>query len=122
MKEECLICELNEKKQFIEETEGWFVDIPRDFTFPGLYFIRCKRHIESLSEMNEKESSEVGLLIQKYAKKSQNEANAQRVLALSLGLSDPHIHFWILPKTDENSDDVLKLRSAMGEILSRYKK
>lgn len=119
---DCILCSFNEKKQFIEETEGWFVDIPRDFTFPGLYFIRCKRHIESLSEMNEKESSEVGLLIQKYAKKSQDEANAQRVLALSLGLSDPHIHFWILPKTEENSDDVLKLRSAMGEILSRYKK
>lgn len=116
-----MLCSLNNIRQFVEETEGWFVDIPRDFEFEGLYFIRCKRHIESLGELNEEESSEIGGLIQKYSQKSQDEAKAQRVLALSLGLSDPHIHFWILPKTEENSDDVLKIRSAMGEILKRYK-
>lgn len=118
----CPLCILNNKQQCIEETEGWFVDKSRDFEFEGLYFIRCKRHIESLAEMNEEESSEIGLLIQKYSQKSQDEVLAQRVLAMSLGLSDPHIHFWILPKTKENSDDVLKLRTAMGEILSKYKK
>jgi len=77
---DCLLCKFNETKRCIEETEGWFVDKSWDFTFPGLYFIRCKRHIESLSEMNEKDSNEIGLLIQKYSKKSQDEANAQRVL------------------------------------------
>lgn len=120
--DDCLLCSLNNKKQYIEETSGWFVDKSRDFEFEGLYFIRCKRHIESLGEMNELESSEIGLLIQKYSKKSQNEAKAQRVLAMSLGLSDPHIHFWILPKTRENENDILMLRTAMQAVLKRYKK
>lgn len=71
--------------------------------------------------MNDEESSQIGSLIQKYSKKSQKEARAQRVLAMSLGLADPHIHFWILPKTKENSDDVLLLKKAMGEILKKYK-
>lgn len=71
--------------------------------------------------MNKAESSEMGGLIKKYSGKSQEDTKAQRVLALSLGLSDPHIHFWILPKTEENSDNILKLRTAMGEILAKYR-
>lgn len=115
---DCLLCSFNNKKQCIEETSGWYVDIPRDFEFTGLYFIRCKRHIESLGEMNGEESSEIGGLIQKYSKKSQDEAKAQRVLAMSLGLSDPHIHFWILPKTTENEAEIEQLRIAMRNILA----
>lgn len=118
---DCLLCSFNAEVQYIEETKSWFVDIPRDFQFPGLFFIRCKRHIESLGEMNEEECGEIGGLIQKYSRKSQIEANAQRVLAMSLGLSDPHIHYWILPKTQENENDVLKIKDAMKNILSHYK-
>lgn len=118
---ECLLCSFNSNKQFIDETSGWYIDIPRDFEFKGLYFIRCKRHIESLGEMNIDESNEIGGLIQKYSEKSKNEAKALRVLALSLGLSDPHIHFWILPKTDINSDQIEQIRLAMKNLLSKYK-
>lgn len=119
--DDCLLCSFNDKKQCIEETSGWYVDIPRDFTFEGLYFLRCKRHIESLAEMNKEESREIGSLIQKYSKKSQIVSKAQRVLAMSLGLSDPHIHFWILPKAAENESEVLQLREATRNIMSRYK-
>lgn len=116
----CKLCEFNKSGQNIEQTDHWYIDQPRDFKFAGLYFIRCKRHIESLAEMSEEESSEIGCLIQKYSKRSQDEAKAQRVLAMSLGLSDPHIHFWILPKTEDNESEVLQLREVMRNIISRY--
>ncbi len=117
----CLLCSFNEKSQSIDETSGWFVDEARDFKFSGLFFIRLKRHCESLAELTDEESSEIGGLIKKYSAKSYEVSHAQRVLALSLGLSDPHIHFWILPKTQKNSDDVLLLKEAMGKILKRYR-
>lgn len=122
MRKNCLICTYNEKKQYIEESARWFVDVPQEFKFPGLFFIRLKRHCESLAELTVEESSEVGQLIQKYSLKSYDVAKAHRVLAMSLGLSDPHIHFWILPKTNENGNDVLQIRKAMQTILKRYKK
>ena len=79
MKEECSLCIFNSKALFIEETSAWFIDKSRDFEFKGLYFIRCKRQIESLAEMNEEESSQVGALIKKYSTKNQNETKAQKV-------------------------------------------
>ncbi len=119
---ECVLCAMNISKQFIEEGTSWLVDEPRDFKFPGLFFIRLKRHCESLAELTVEESSEIGQLIQKYSLKSYDIAKAQRVLAMSLGLSNPHIHFWILPKTSKNGNEVLTLRTAMQTILKRYKR
>lgn len=118
----CSLCLFNEKKQCIEEGRGWLVDEPWDYSFQGLFFIRLKRHCESLAELTSEESEEIGGLIQKYSAKSSEVSNADRVLAMSLGLSDPHIHFWILPKTSKNTEDVLKIREAMRIILKRYKK
>ena len=117
----CLLCSLNDKKQFVEETSNWYVDIPCDFEFEGLFFIRLKRHCESLADLTDEESSEVGVLIRKYSAKSYEISKAQRVLAMSLGLSDPHIHFWILPKTDVNEEEVLHLRGAIQNIIRKYK-
>lgn len=118
----CVLCLFNEKRQYIEDENGWFVDEPRDFKFPGLFFIRLKRHCESLADLTNEESSGIGHLIKKYSAKSYKISNAQRVLAMSLGLSDPHIHFWILPKTNENENDFLTLQNVMKTILKRYKK
>lgn len=117
----CMLCLFNEKEQYIKNSLFWVVDEPRDFTFPGLYFIRLKRHCEALSELNTGESKEIGELIQKYSLKSYEKSRAQRVIAMSLGLSEPHIHFWILPKTSENKNDVLEIQKAMQTILKRYK-
>lgn len=117
-----MLCKFNQKGQHIENASFWVVDEPRDFVFPGLYFIRLKRHCEALYELTEGESNEIGGLIKKYSEKSYKVSKAIRVLCLSLGLSDPHIHFWILPKTTENEIDILTLRSAMQTILKRYKK
>lgn len=121
MSTDCLLCKFNSKNQFIDETSSWFVDEPRDFEFPGLFFIRLKRHCEALSELTEEESSEVGSLIKKYSAKSYKVSKAQRVLAMSLGLTDPHIHFWILPKTQKNGQEVELIKEAMHSILRLYK-
>lgn len=120
--EDCVLCLFNEKKQCIEESNYWYIDEPRDYSFPGLFFIRLKRHIEELSELTDEESEEIGGLVKKYSKKSYEVSKASRVLAMSLGLSDPHIHFWIVPKTEENEYEVLEIRNAMKKLVSRYKK
>ena len=122
MQPNCLICQLNTSKKFVvEESEFWQIDNPANFDFPGLFFIKTKRHIESLDDLSPEEAREIGSFIKKYAKKSKNISHAERVLAMSLGLSEPHIHFWILPKTLENGEQVMEISKAIKKLVGRNK-
>lgn len=118
----CLICELNSAGKFsVFTSNAWIVDLPFDIPLKGLYFIKTKRHIEHLSELNKDESKELGVLIQKYAKISKKETKAKRIITMSLGFSDPHLHFWIVPVTKDTEKELLKIKDLMKDFADRFR-
>lgn len=118
----CLLCELNlSQDNKIHETEFWRVDLPLDIKMPGLLFIRLKRHCEQLADLTVKESQDLGQLIKFASKKSQEIAKPRRVLAMSLGLKDPHLHFWIIPVREEDEENIKNIPFALRSIVSPYK-
>lgn len=103
------------------EGKNWQVDRPFDINLDGLFFIKTKRHVEELENLTSGETSEIGSLIKKFSKESRKKSNAQRVLAMSLGLSDPHVHFWIIPVTKKTEKDLVKIKKIMREFVDKYR-
>ena len=63
----------------------------------------------------------MGHLIQKYSKISQKEAKAKRIIAMSLGFSDPHVHFWIIPVTGKTEKELFKIKSLMKNFADKLR-
>lgn len=120
---DCLICILNQEKNYlIEETAWWQIDTPQDISLNGLYFIKTKRHIESLTDLLDKEAQELGGLLQKYSTKSKGKTHALKIITFSLGFTQPHLHFWVLPITENNYDLGKDIGRAVKQFADRYKK
>lgn len=119
---ECLICNLNTSKDFLVfEGKYWQVDTPLDIKLDGLFFIKTKRHVEQLGELTDEETNEIGGIIKSFSRESQKISNASKVIAMSLGFSEPHIHFWIIPVTDKTEKDLLKISKAVKEFADNYR-
>ena len=119
----CLICKLNSSKDFpVFESDSWLVDLPADIILRGLYFLKTKRHVEHLAQLSTTEANEMGHLIQKYSKISQKEAKAKRIIAMSLGFSEPHVHFWIIPVTGKTEKDLLEIKKVVKKFTDNYRK
>lgn len=118
----CLVCSLNQTKRFLVlEGEYWQIDTPVDIRLPGLFFIKTKRHVESLTQLNAGEQNELGKLIKRFAQKSKKIAHAQRVVTLCLGFKDPHVHFWIIPVTKSNKPNFEEISQAVKKLADKYR-
>lgn len=118
----CLPCRLNlSQDNKIHETDFWRVDLHLDIKMPGLLFIRLKRHCEQLADLTVEESTDLGRLIKFASEKSQEITPSRRVLAMSLGLKDPHLHFWIIPVREEDEENVKNIPQALRVIMDPYR-
>ncbi len=118
----CLICNFNKKRNVRVKSDHWVVGIAIDLNIKGLYFIKSKRHVEHLGELTEKEAKEVGGIIKLFSKISQEKAGAQRIIAMSLGFSEPHVHFWIIPVNNQTEKDLLKISKVVKDFVRKNKK
>ena len=119
----CLICALNETGIYnVHRGKYWFVDNPMDIKLNGLFFLKTKRHLESIEKLNDGEKKELGFLLTKFARKSKRLSNAKRVIVWSLGLKDPHVHFWIVPYTEDNEKEILGISKAVKKLANKYRK
>ncbi|GEM_PF-3729323 len=119
----CIVCDFNQNKKYIEhESKYWQIDISPDLTQNGLFFIKTKRHVEHMADLNENEYKEVGKLLKEYSQKSMQIAHAFRVLNMSLKLKDPHAHFWIIPITKENEENTKAISAAVKNFLINLEK
>jgi diadenosine tetraphosphate (Ap4A) HIT family hydrolase len=118
----CLICTLNKTGIFcVYRGKQWLVDRPMDIKLNGLFFLKTKRHLETIERLNDREKKELGFLLTKFARKSKRLSNAKRVLVWSLGLKDPHVHFWIVPYTDDNEKEILGISKAVKKLANKYR-
>lgn len=118
----CFVCEVNRTKKFIIfESKSWQVDTPADIHLDGLFFIKTKRHVESLADLNREEQKEIGKLLATYAKKSKSVSKAKRVITMCLGLKDPHIHFWVVPYIKGNEEHILAISKAVKNLADKYR-
>lgn len=119
---DCSICRLNKTKEFmVFEGKYWQVDIPVNIKLNGLFFIKTKRHVEFLEDLNKKECQELGNLITAFAKKSKRITRASRIITMCLGLKDPHIHFWLIPITHENKHYINTISQAVKKLADSYR-
>lgn len=118
----CLVCQLNREKTYtVEETKYWQIDTPKDIHLDGLFFVKTKRHIESLASLNAHEQRELGGLLQKYGSMSKRRARAVRVITMCLGFKDPHVHFWVVPVTKAGYSQALQIASAVKAFADSYR-
>lgn len=118
----CFICKLNRTKEFrVFESKFWQVDTPADIYLNGLFFIKTKRHVESLEDLNKEEQQEIGNLLSIFAKKSKTLSSAKKVITMCLGLKDPHIHFWVVPFTKENELYIQAISKAVKNLADKYR-
>lgn len=122
MTSKCLVCSLNRTKRFlVSEGKYWQVDTPMDIRLPGLFFLKTKRHVESLTLLNPGEQKELGQFLKIFARKSEKVARAKRVVTMCLGFKDPHIHFWIVPVTESNRSNFEGISSAVKRLADKYR-
>ncbi|MGI5827555.1 MAG: HIT family protein [Patescibacteria group bacterium] len=117
----CLICKLNRSGKYrIYADSFWVVDIPFDINLDGLLFLKSKRHVESLDELNKKERNSLGEVLAEFCKLSKKIASTNKVITMNLGFKDPHLHFWIVPVTNSNREYVKKISLAVKRMADGF--
>lgn len=118
----CLICKLNRSGKYrIYADSFWVVDIPFDINLDGLLFLKSKRHVESLDELNKKERNSLGEVLAEFCKLSKKIASTNKVITMNLGFKDPHLHFWIVPVTNSNREYVKKISLAVKRMADGFR-
>jgi len=118
----CLICKLNKSGKYrIYADSFWVVDIPFDINLDGLLFLKSKRHVESLDELNKKERNSLGEVLAEFCKLSKKIASTNKVITMNLGFKDPHLHFWIVPVTNSNREYVKKISLAVKRMADGFR-
>jgi len=116
----CTICRFNNDNRFtLISSSYWIIGSAHDISVKGLYFLRVKRHLEHLGDLTNSEAIEMGGMLKKVSKMSKNESRAKRVITMSLGFSEPHIHFWIVPVTKNTEKDLLKIGKAVRNFVEK---
>jgi diadenosine tetraphosphate (Ap4A) HIT family hydrolase len=106
----------------VKETAFWRVDESFDIKLKGLYFIKPKRHIEGPEELDKDERKELGELIREFSLKSKKETKAKKIIVFSLGFKVPHLHFWVIPVTQDTLPHILKISKAVKQFADFYRR
>jgi len=118
-----LICEFNNNASYVVlDSKYWRLSLSEDINVKGLFFLKTKRHVEHLSELKGYEAMELGGLLKKASIMCKEEGKAKRVIVMSLGFSEPHVHFWIIPVTDKTESDLLQIKNAVRRFADKYRK
>jgi diadenosine tetraphosphate (Ap4A) HIT family hydrolase len=102
---ECLICEKHEQVvQPIYEDQEWMVTHgPLGSQILGYLYIEPKRHVENWSDFTEAELQKVGPLIKQLEQALKKVLNIDRVYVVTISEAVRHLHFHIIPRTEEGA-------------------
>ncbi|MFH1971328.1 MAG: hypothetical protein ABIJ05_03010 [Patescibacteria group bacterium] len=121
-KKNCLVCKLNKSRKFrVLETNYWLVDKSFDIDLSGLFFLKTKRHVQNIEDLTTFESKELGPTLLRITKVSKEKSKAKRVIVMCLGLKDPHVHFWIVPVTNDNLNEIKGIFKAVKKLADKYR-
>lgn len=66
----------------------------------GHCVVVSRRHVKSVSELTEKESTDMSQLISKVAKVLEDELKAEKTYIISIGDMVEHFHYHLIPKLE----------------------
>ncbi len=64
----------------------------------GALLVEPRRHIRSLSELNQAESQGLGTMLRRTSQLLEDELGAERVYLFVLGHHVDHLHIWLVPR------------------------
>jgi diadenosine tetraphosphate (Ap4A) HIT family hydrolase len=69
------------------------------WTDPGELIVKARRHVESVAELSEAESSSLGPVLRAAVAAVERVVRPERVYVASYGERVRHVHFFLLPRT-----------------------
>lgn len=122
----CLTCqilrgELNPPGGIILQTKYWSCDHAYDIPLPGFLFLKTNRHVESIASLNENEANEFGSVLLKITKAMDKILEPERIYVLRYGEVIRHVHFWLLPRTEEAMKSCGKGPESVRAIIDYYR-
>jgi diadenosine tetraphosphate (Ap4A) HIT family hydrolase len=103
--ENCFICRKHNGQEaappggYIYEDENWMVcHAPGRLGPLGTLFIESKRHFLDYAEMNEQESTSLGIVMQNIYYALRLHTKAERIYQLTTAEGVPHFHSWLVPR------------------------
>ena len=119
---DCLGCRLNKTKECtIFSGEFWMLDVAYNIGCDGLLFLRSKRHVENISNLDKKESEEMGILLREGVEISKQISGSDKIVVFQLGFDVDHLHFWIFPVKKENKKLFGELRESVTDLANFYR-
>ncbi|WP_052191880.1 HIT family protein [Priestia aryabhattai] len=107
---DCTLCSFDyETKPFYETKNFYIKHGPLNSQILGYLHLIPKRHIESLSEMNENELNEFPYIIKKLEELLVKHVAAERVYIVTISESVRHLHFHLIPRSSNNQTRGLNL-------------
>jgi diadenosine tetraphosphate (Ap4A) HIT family hydrolase len=84
----------------IHEDEFWVVSHHSGpYTDPGELMVKCRRHTESVAELNQPEAAALGPILRAAVTAIERAVRPERVYVASYGERQRHLHFFLLPRT-----------------------
>lgn len=117
-KDSCLTCQFNEKADpelggVVWENENWRVEHSIGKTGEGAMILKAKTHVEWLDERNEKQLTELGVILGNLTRAIRDVTGAERVYVNLWNEASRHVHFVLQPVTQE-------LRDAFGGLKASH--
>jgi diadenosine tetraphosphate (Ap4A) HIT family hydrolase len=86
----------------VHEDEYWHVDHAISPPFSkGWLIVKPKRHVESVGDLSAEEAASLGPLLKRVCAAVERALGAERVYVCSFGEEVRHVHFHVVPRTQE---------------------
>ena len=113
--ENCFICRKHKGQEaappggYIYEDEHWMVcHAPGKLGPLGTLFIESKRHFLDYADMNDEESTSLGVVMRKIYNALRVHTDAERIYQYTSIEGVPHFHSWLVPRRKDISERGLK--------------
>jgi len=113
--ENCFICRKHKGQEaappgdYIYEDEHWMVcHAPGKLGPLGTLFIESKRHFLDYADMNDDESTSLGVVMRKIYNALRLHTDAERIYQYTSIEGVPHFHSWLVPRRKDISERGLK--------------
>ena len=97
MKAPCFLCANLNSLELVYDDDATAVALHEDWAVPGHAMVVWKRHVQNISELNERELAHFASVYHRAERALLAETGADRAVMLKLGITTPHLHVHIYP-------------------------
>ncbi|WP_294472154.1 hypothetical protein [uncultured Ruminococcus sp.] len=100
----CRGCYLEKNTIMLEElnpiwqNKDYIIRQDAECPVPGFYIISARKHINTIGDLSQKQSSDLGIILNRLRISMMNSIDVKRVhIILEERIYEPHLHIWMLP-------------------------